>query len=707
MQTSQANAIAELRALASRLYPDKPALASTVLPQSLATVWTLLSGAAGVSQQQFAQAIAQASGLTVARNLNPDPAVVKLLPEAFARAQCALPLYISNERCVTVLANPCDEELKDQIAFATRRDNDFVVAPPEDIELAIHVAYSNLGSHTITSTGKLVIQAEKADDQNENVIINLAQGLLQEAIRLRASDLHIQPFSGGGAVRVRVDSMLRRIALLPDNVYHRICRYFKAQSGMFTSKERIAQDGRMSLTLVDHAFDLRVSSLPSRGGERIVIRFLDQSRNFSLSGNGFSLAEIQSLRRLSRNSAGLVLITGPTGSGKTTTLYALLQELNQVHRNIMTVEDPIEYTLMGLSQVETDDAAGLTFASALRSALRQDPDVLLIGEIRDQETAQIAFQAALTGHLVFSTLHTNDALSSIPRLLDLRVHPSILSEALVAVVAQRLCRKLCPLCRQPVEAPLLNEEQVFKGITKIEPAYRAVGCEACGFSGYMGRLPITEILELDQTLRDDISAGRSGPAGARPAQLNNLQSLSSSAARHVISGDTTVAEVYRVIGQRLWRDLAAEYQVEATEIPAFQPTDGASGSSAVLILGCGESFEEQLAIELQNAWFEVYRAYTADEARQQLEKHDNIVHVVVNLDDSQEQAALVAFIHEARVAMAWSRLPALLLLPARHTDLEQALVADGATSPCLIKPVLPRQVVTCCSDVVRGVLQHE
>ncbi len=678
-----------------------------MLPESLSSAWTLLSAAAGVSQQQFAQAIAQDCGMEVMRNLNPDPAVVRLLPEAFARAQCALPLFIRHDRCVTALSNPCDEELKKQVAFATRRENEFVVAAPEDIELAIHVAYSNLGSHAITTTGKLVIQAEKADDHNENVIINLAQGLLQEAIRLHSSDLHIQPFSGGGAVRVRVDSMLRRIALLPDNVYHRICRYFKAQSGMFTSKERIAQDGRMSLTLGDHAYDLRVSSLPSRGGERIVIRFLDQSRNFTLSGNGFSLAEIQSLRRLSRNSSGLVLITGPTGSGKTTTLYALLQELNQVQRNIMTVEDPIEYTLMGLSQVETDDAAGLTFASALRSALRQDPDVLLIGEIRDQETAQIAFQAALTGHLVFSTLHTNDALSAIPRLLDLKVHPSILSEALVAVVAQRLCRRLCPVCRQPAAAPLLNEEQVFKSITKIEPAYRAVGCEACGFSGYKGRLPITEILEIDQSMRDEISAGRSSPTTGRGAQLNNLQSLSSSAARHVISGDTTVTEVYRVVGPRLWRDLASEYQVEAADIPAFQASDEAGGSSAVLILGCGEQFEEQLAIELKNAWFDVYRAYTPDEARNQLETHDNIVHVVVNLDDNQAQSALVAFIHEARIAMAWSRLPALLLLPGQQAGLEQALVADGATSPCLSKPVSPRQVVACSSDVVRGALQHE
>ena len=424
---SKVNPVEKLRLLSCQLFNTVPALSTVELPESLKLAWVILARTAGVTPKVFLKEIANSCGMDVSTSLRSDSGALKLLPEAFARLHLVLPLSVVKGVSTIVIGNPCDDELQEQLTFAAKGRVKFLLAPPEDIDEAIHVNYSSVNKTEINTTNKLVIQAKNANDHDDSAIINLAQGIIEKAVSLGSSDLHIQPYSGGGTVRVRVDSMLRRITLLPENVYLQLCRYFKAHSGMDSSNSRIAQDGRLSLDLKGRYFDLRVSSLPARGGERIVIRFLDQTKNFKLSGNGFSVTEIQSLRRLTGNSSGLILITGPTGSGKTTTLYALLEELNTVYRNIITVENPVEYTLSGLSQVEVNERAGLTFASVLKSVLRQDPDVILIGEIRDEETAQIAFQAALTGHLVFSTLHSNDSISSIPRLLDLGVKPSIIA----------------------------------------------------------------------------------------------------------------------------------------------------------------------------------------------------------------------------------------------------------------------------------------
>jgi type IV pilus assembly protein PilB len=687
------NSISKLQNLISRAFPDKPQLKNLPLPKSITSAWNLMQNSASVDPRQFLQAVSETSGIAVASSLKTDSSAIKLLPEAFARSQLALPLLIENNCCHVAIANPSDDELKRQIEFAINKKTVFVLAAPDEIELAIHVAYSNLISESVNETGRLVIQAEKADDKNENVIVSLAQAIIKEAIQNRASDLHVQSLSGGGTVRVRVDGMLKRIALLPGNVYDRLVRYLKAQSAMNISKKRIAQDGRMSLTVEGYYYDLRVSSLPARGGERLVIRFLDQTKNFQLSGNGFSLAEIQTLRRLCRYGAGLVLITGPTGSGKTTTLYALLQELNQVQTNILTVEDPIEYTLTGLSQVEVNNEAGLTFASALRSALRQDPDIILIGEIRDQETAQIAFQAALTGHLVLSTLHTNDAISAIPRLLDLNVDPTIIADSLIGIVAQRLCRRLCPVCRTAVTDDLINEEMAFKSMSKIVPPYRANVCEACDYTGYLGRLPITEILEVDEQLRQKITDRKVKTWSYQNNELNSIKSLSSSAARHIISGDTSVKEAFRVIGRRFWTDLANEYEVEPEQIVPYQQGDKTMGQPGVLILGYRAGVEDTIAAELQNSWFEVFRSFDADDAKKLLEQHDNIVHVILNLNNQLNETQLIRYVRDTRTRLAWSRLPALMLLPEQFPNLEQALVEDGATQPCIVKPAPMSEII--------------
>ncbi len=693
MPRSKKNSIEAFRALVSAAFPENARLAEIELPDSMSLAWRKLVSLSGVSLPEFIHTVAHQAGIDAADSLKSEPEALAFFPVEKIREQGFLPLFLQEGVLHVAIPNPTDSDLLDAVYFHVQGSVRFLLAAPDAIEEGIFAAFSASEEGSVLAKGKISLDFEglegDVDNFNEETerVSKHAKALLRKAIELGASDLHLQPFLGGGVARVRVDGMLRRIALLPENVYIMLSRYFKVQGGMDSSTSRVPQDGRISLKRHNRDFDLRVSVLPARGGERVVIRFLDQSRKFHLSHNGFALAEIQALRRLARNSSGLVVITGPTGSGKTSTLYALLGELNTADRNIITVENPVEYLLTGVSQVEVQEKSGLTFARILRSVLRQDPDVLLLGEIRDEETAEIAFQAALTGHLVFSTLHTNDAISTVPRLLDLGVRPSILADSLAGVVAQRLCRKLCVACRAAVQAPLATEEHVFHAATRIIPPYRAVGCEACGFTGYRGRIPITEIIEPSGSLREaifsqDLSRWRDHSGG-----LNSLGSLASSATRHVISGDTSVKEAARVLGLRYWSALSLEYGAELPEAAYTQVDAEVSQSSGVLYLGPTGAQRDVIVEALESAWFSVFMAATAEEAKQTLEVRDSIVHVVVDIDDTLTRDATLAYVRQARTALAWSRLPALLLLPPSHEGLKEALAADGATSPCLTKPV--------------------
>ncbi len=350
------NAVEKFRQAACRAFPDIPQLASIELTPSLKTAWQKLASAAGVSIPTFAQALSAETKTPLATSLRPTPEALRILPAPGVRRNLCLPVALDNGVLSVVIANPCDEELIKFIRFA-KGEAQLLLAPPEEIDEAIQIAYSHQAMTGKRTTGLLVLDPRHPAGSDEHAVIRLAKQLLQEVVALGASDLHIQPFLGGGAVRARIDGMLRRIALLPEPVYLQLSRYFKANSGMDPANSRVPQDGRLSLDVEGRTFDLRVSALPARGGERVVIRFLDQSSSFQLNRNGFSLAEIQALRRLARTTAGLVLLTGPTGSGKTTTLYALLGELSAPYRNIITVENPVEYVLPGLSQVDVNEKA--------------------------------------------------------------------------------------------------------------------------------------------------------------------------------------------------------------------------------------------------------------------------------------------------------------------------------------------------------------
>lgn len=379
-------------------------------------------------------------------------------------------------------------------------------------------------------------------DGSDAPVIRLLNGLIAEAARRRASDIHIEPFETALVVRMRIDGELAECHRLPAGAAAQVASRVKVMARLDIAERRLPQDGRMELALAGKRLDVRVSTLPARGGERVVLRLLDKDNaGIDLAALGMPPAISRAMHAALGQPNGLILVTGPTGSGKTTTLYAGLKQLNDGRRNILTVEDPVEYAVDGIGQTQVNPRVGLDFAAGLRAILRQDPDVVMVGEIRDGETAAIAVQAALTGHLVLSSLHTNDAASAVTRLRDFGVEPFLLAATLRSVVAQRLVRRLCPQCR--MQGPADAATCAALGLDAGTPVWHAPGCTACGHSGWQGRIGLYDMLVMDDALATAINAGASAAelAAGRPGLLGAARAA-------VIAGLTSPAEALRVIG---------------------------------------------------------------------------------------------------------------------------------------------------------------
>ena len=385
------------------------------------------------------------------------------------------------------------------------------------------------------------------EQEDEAPIIRLINAVLAEAIQSQASDIHLETFEKSLSVRFRVDGMLKEVARPRRELAALLISRIKVMAGLDIAEKRVPQDGRLSLKLGGREVDVRVSTLPSIYGERIVLRLLDkQEQSIDLSALGISHADRQRLEKLFALSHGILLVTGPTGSGKTTTLYAGLNHINDRRKNILTVEDPVEYHIDGIGQTQVNNKAGMSFARGLRAILRQDPDVVMVGEIRDLETVQIAVQASLTGHLVLSTLHTNTAVGAVTRLVDMRIEPFLLSSSLVAVLAQRLVRKLCPHCKR--EHHLSDQErQLFEGFDKQQSIYQANpdGCEHCDYEGYRGRTGIYELVVVDEPMRQLIHDGAAQSSMVACARQSS-PSIRQDGFNKVLAGVTSLAEVLRV-----------------------------------------------------------------------------------------------------------------------------------------------------------------
>jgi general secretion pathway protein E len=410
--------------------------------------------------------------------------------------------------------------------------------PPDDLEL-------QGGLDSLAED--IPAAADLLDAQDDAPIIRLINGVIAEAVRRGASDVHIEPFEATLIIRLRVDGQLKEVLTLSPRVAPLLVSRVKVMARLDIAEKRVPQDGRISLTLGGRSLDVRVSTLPARAGERVVMRILDQEQaRLGLVDLGMPPRALEVFQGALREPNGVVLVTGPTGSGKTTSLYAGLALLNDATRNILTVEDPVEYAIQGLGQTQVNPKVGMTFAAGLRAILRQDPDVVMVGEIRDVETAQIAVQASLTGHLVLSTVHTNDAVGAIIRLRDMGVEPFLLASTVRAVVAQRLVRRLCVHCRCPEPADAAAAR--LAGLRPGQTIFRAVGCPACAQTGYQGRIGVYEAVRVDDRLRRLIGEEADEHAIAAAA-FPGGGTLQAEARRYVAEGVTTVEEALRVARQ--------------------------------------------------------------------------------------------------------------------------------------------------------------
>ncbi|HEX4681723.1 MAG TPA: ATPase, T2SS/T4P/T4SS family [Gemmatimonadaceae bacterium] len=465
-----------------------------------------------------------------------SPQAVALVPEKWARRFHIVPLSASERELLVATANPLDVDCERGLSFATGRHVRFAVADADDIGQRIDELYRGLTAsadpESITEVQHLANADETAPpvagEETPSSITALVDELLASGIACRASDIHIEPEERGIAVRHRVDGVLMLARVIPRALGPALVSRIKIISGLDIADRLRPQDGRARVAVNGVAVDLRVSTLPASHGEKVVVRVLDaRSTVMLLEGMGFLEDDLRRIEQLLQSREGLILVTGPTGSGKTTTLYAALRRIHERGVNIVTVEDPIEYRLPGIVQVQVNEKAGLTFATALRSIMRQDPDVVLIGEIRDRETAEIAIQASLTGHLVLSTLHTNDAASAVTRLIDIGVASYKIATAVKGVLAQRLVRRSCAVCR---------------GTGRI----RDLGCPTCGGTGFHSRLALVEVLVGTPEFERRVAAGEPTERIAEAARADGMRSLWKSGVAHAAAGRTTVDEVLRV-----------------------------------------------------------------------------------------------------------------------------------------------------------------
>ena len=519
-----------------------------------------------VSEQQMARALAIQWGMSFIdlNQASVEPEAVKVIPQHLALRHKVLGVEKSPRRLKLAIADPLNVVALDDVRLVTGLDIEAVIAPEEEIAAAIGRHYaSDIDLMDEAARSAAGVELEVGDDRTDEVSLDRLRSMVEEAPVVRlvslminqaigdgASDIHIEPHKRHVQVRYRVDGILRDVMNAPKAVQAGLISRVKIMANLDIAERRVPQDGRIHVTADSREYDLRVSTLPTVFGEKAVMRILDQSSTrLGLNKLGFSPITLDLWHQMVSKPYGMILVCGPTGSGKTTTLYSTLHRLNTTDKNILTVEDPVEYQLPRVNQVHVNPKAGVTFASALRSFLRQDPDIIMVGEIRDRETAEIAIQASLTGHLVLSTIHTNDAPSAATRLVDMGIEPFLISSSIIGVLAQRLVRTVCRNCIEsyhpPIEAlhrlgvaPKEGEDVVF---------YRGRGCERCKGSGYRGRMALFELMPMNDTARDLVLRGASSTVIRTQAIQDGMRTLRDDGVLKVLEGATTVDELLRVV----------------------------------------------------------------------------------------------------------------------------------------------------------------
>lgn len=508
---------------------------------------------AKVLQKQLDLDIVNLSGIVI------DSKITALVNEQILRKYTLIPFEFSKtgpNLLRVAMADPNDFIAIDDLSIITNCNIEPVIATASDIAAAIDKYYGNAEVMAVAKryTLEKEIQNKEKDEQiniNENVnqspIVLLVKSIIEQAVRQRASDIHIEPFEKYVRIRYRVDGVLYETMKYELNLLSAITARIKIIAGMDISEKRKPQDGRIAITVDRQEYDIRVSSLPTVFGEKIVLRI--NSKKLLMKEKkelGFSEEDLVKFNTILSKPHGLILVTGPTGSGKSTTLYTALSELNKDDVNIITVEDPVEANIDGINQIQVNSKVDLTFANALRSILRQDPDIIMIGEIRDNETAEIAIKASITGHMVVSTLHTNSAVSSITRLMDMEVEPYLIADAVVGIIAQRLVRKLCPSCKKPRQATVLEKELLHIDVSKEQIIYEPSGCHFCNYTGYLGRIGVYEILPISPAIRVSISHKEGASKIKEIALQEGMKTLKMSAIHYCLDGITSLQEIKKI-----------------------------------------------------------------------------------------------------------------------------------------------------------------
>lgn len=660
--------IAERAGYGGRERPDVPA------GNKASEAWSDVVRAYGLTDRELAELVAEYFRLNVAQLDRADPNAALLIPETMARKHHIYPIVEDERHFVVATCDPTDVEAERALGFSTGRTALFEVASPGVIQDALDQRFSpekavdallgGLGDDVSEDAVRLVEElgpeSISQDEVTATPVVKLTNLIIRDGIAQGASDIHIEPGRRLGSVRYRVDGVLRKHMDLPMTALNRVISRIKVLSKLDIADRLRPQDGKARVQVRGRAYDLRISTIPAGGAEKCVIRVLDSSASLSLEDLEIPAKELERLRSLLAYRDGIMVVTGPTGSGKTTTLYGALRELADGKVNIMTVEDPIEYELQGVTQTQVHTKQGMTFAGALRAMLRQDPDVILVGEIRDKETAVTAAQAAMTGHLVLTTVHANDAVSTVARLADLGLQFSTIAQTLRGSVAQRLIRRVCPSCAEPVRGQLTPDEKRLTERHGIEPVVRAVGCPECGFTGYRGRLPVNEVLIVGPRFQQAIEQRKGWSTLQRVAIQGGMRTLHEVGLEWVTQSRTTLVEIERVLGQGL-DDV---------------PEEAEQGPPRILLVDDDESVRVMVRTLLEKEGYEVYDAEDGYKALDVLKNDQDFRLVVLDLQMPGLDGRQV--LDQIRGSVETAALPVLIRTGKGSDQLEAELLNAGA-----------------------------
>ena len=664
-----------------------------------------------VDELEIAKTLSKQFNIPLVRldNIEIPKEVIDLVPAEMAEGYLLVPVEVKGKGLLLAMANPLEPYAVDDVRFVTRMPIVIAVASQGEILRALEKYYPKKALQkdlkgTSSADGAVeVVQEKKEEEDIEDIkslterppVVRFVNEILADAIKLKASDIHIEPQKTMAIVRYRIDGFLRDVLQVDRHIHAPAVSRIKIISGMDISIRRKPQDGRCHVKHGENSYDVRVSTIPTAYGEKATLRILNpEGARIGLGGLGLSARMLASLEEIITLPQGMLLVTGPTGSGKSSTLYGCLNRLNTRQVNIVTVEDPVEFEIKGVNQVQINPLAGITFASGLRSILRQDPDIVMVGEIRDAETASIAIQAAQTGHLVLSTLHTNDAPSAISRLVDLGIEPFLIAASLHAVLGQRLVRKICKGCKvpDPLTSNTLKRLEPYLPVDKSPTFWKGTGCEACHYTGYVGRTGIFEVLRITAGLRSKIEPGFSVVALKKAAEREGFESMFHDGIRKALEGLTTVEEVYRVAPAELESSAESEILVspivqetpEEILFPEFQSSSVTlPRPKKILVANHSEITRRILRDVLEAESFLVLTAENPAEAMGLILKEKPALMVTDFLTPEMDDLSLV---EKLRSQLSTRYIPIIMLTPRGNGDSKTKWSEAGADD-YLAKPV--------------------